>query len=89
LSLSLCRLQDEELDIPGLAKTGGKLRFSRTAWGLEIWEMLVMSISLLYEPELQVLVCNRPYELSTAALPVSRFSLSYTSRSKKSPTRHH
>ncbi len=52
--LSHCRLQEEELDIPGLAKTGGKTRFSRTAWGLEIWEMLVMSISLLYEPELQV-----------------------------------
>ncbi len=40
------------------------MRFSRTAWGLEIWEMLVMSITLLYEPELQVHVCLIDLELS-------------------------
>ena len=47
-------VQDEDLDIPGYSKAGSKTRFSRTAWGLEIWELLNMSMSLLYEPELQV-----------------------------------
>lgn len=47
-------MQDDELDIPGLAKTGGKMRFSRSAWGSELRDLLESAISLLYEPELQV-----------------------------------
>ena len=39
------------MEIPG---TGGKSRFSRSAWGLEIWELINSAFCLLYEPELQV-----------------------------------
>jgi hypothetical protein len=48
-------LQDDELDIPGLAKTGGKTRFSRSAWGFELKDLLDFAIALLYEPELLVI----------------------------------
>jgi hypothetical protein len=49
--------QDEDLDITGLSsKAGGKTRFSRTAWGEEILDLVGVSISLMYQPELQVLV---------------------------------
>ena len=44
--------QDDEFDIPGMKGTG-RTRFSKTAWGLELWDLLVAAISLIYEPELQ------------------------------------
>jgi hypothetical protein len=33
---------------------GGKKKFSRLAWGLEIWDLICISVVLMYEPELQV-----------------------------------
>jgi len=46
--------EDEDLDVIGLSsRTGGKTRFSRTAWGEEILDLVGISISLMYQPELQ------------------------------------
>jgi len=66
--------EDEDLDIPGHSKAGSKTRFSRTTWGLEIWELLNMSMSLLYEPELQVL-----YQINVVLLPVRCQMMFYSS----------
>lgn len=43
--------QEDDADPGG---GGRKTKFSRLAWGLEIWELLQCSVELLYEPELQV-----------------------------------
>ena len=39
---------------PLASQTGKKTKFSRLAWGLEMYELLSVAIDLLYEPELQV-----------------------------------
>jgi hypothetical protein len=45
--------QEEDMDMVG-PSSAKKTKFSRLAWGLEIWDLMRCSIELMYEPELQV-----------------------------------
>ena len=46
------------MELAGAGGGGAGLRkkFSRLAWGLEIWDLICVSAVLMYEPELQVSV---------------------------------
>ena len=46
----------QEEEIPDNSGSGEKkkTKFSRLAFGLELWDMLTMATELMYEPELQV-----------------------------------
>jgi hypothetical protein len=47
--------QEDDVDFGGgSAAAAKKTKFSRLAWGLEIWDLLRCCIELMYEPELQV-----------------------------------
>mmetsp|Transcript_15870 Transcript_15870/g.42902 ORF Transcript_15870/g.42902 Transcript_15870/m.42902 type:complete len:189 (-) Transcript_15870:2190-2756(-) len=44
--------QDDEDQGSGHGGAAKKSRFSRLAWGLEIWDMMCVAVELIYEPEL-------------------------------------
>jgi hypothetical protein len=47
-----CAQEDD--DLAGIGGGGKKTKFSRLAWGLEIWDLICIAVDLMYEPELQV-----------------------------------
>ncbi len=46
--------QEGEVDVAGPSASSRK-KFSRLAWGLEIYDLLSGAIEQIYEPELQVI----------------------------------
>ena len=47
-----CAQEDD--DLAGIGGGGKKTKFSRLAWGLELWDLICIAVELMYEPELQV-----------------------------------
>ena len=56
-------LQEDD-DLAGIGGGGGKkTKFSRLAWGLEIWDLICIAVELMYEPELQVrTISNKTFQ---------------------------
>ncbi len=57
----ICIQEDD--DLAGIGGGGKKTKFSRLAWGLEIWDLICIAVELMYEPELQVSrVSTEPFQ---------------------------